>query len=562
MWLKKIKNLKLIKGYSSKTLKSDSVAGITLAAYGIPVSMGYASLAGLPAQFGIYGYLIGGFFYAIFGSSKQLAIGPTSAISLLIGTTIASMANGDVQRWYEIASLTALVFGVLAIISYFLKLSGIVNFISESVLVGFKAGAALTIGLTQLPKLLGIKDGGNSFFDRIYFLFNQLSDINITVFLFGISAIILLLIGEKLFPGKPIAIFIVILSIVILSTPSIGLESFKIVGEIPTGLPQFQLPSLRAKDIDGVIPLAFACFLLSFIESISAARSIAQKNGYTINPQQELLAIGLANTAVAFGQGYPVAGGLSQTAVNDNAGAKTRLSLVIASITIALCLIFLTKFLQNLPLVILAAIVLVAIRNLFDFRELVHLYKIDKKEFFVAIIALLGVIFLGILKGVMLAAIITLLLILKEASNPYIASLGRIPGTTRYSDIQRHPDNELIPNILIIRIEASIIYFNVEKIKETILSKINSEKQPIHTLLIDMSSSPRIDIAGARFIKQLVLDLKSKKITLKIAEARAEVRDTLRIEKLETILGTINRFDTVNDVVESSIKKSDFNIKK
>nr|WP_315197745.1 SulP family inorganic anion transporter [uncultured Flavobacterium sp.] len=545
-----------IKEYKKKDLKKDFIAGITLAAYGIPVSMAYATLAGLPPQYGIYGYLIGGIFYALLGTSKQLAIGPTSAISLLIGTTIATMANGDVQRWVDIASLTALVFSVLAILAYILRLSGIINFISETVLVGFKAGAAITIGLTQLPKIFGVKGGGANFLDRIIILFQQLPDTNTAVLLFGIAAIVILIVGEKMLPGKPIAILIVTLSILLISTTSLAHQGFSTVGEIPTGLPQFHMPALRIKDVDGVLPLALACFLLSYIESVSAARTLAQKNGYTIDPHQELLALGVANAAVAFGQGYPVAGGLSQSAVNDTAGAKTTISLAFASIAIAFCLLFLTGFLQNLPTVILASIVLVAIRGLFDLEEIKHLYRINKQEFYIAMIALVGVLIWGILTGVLLAAIITLLLLIKATSAPHVAFLGRIPGTKRYTDIQRHSDNENIKGILIVRIESSIFYFNTEYIKEQIWEKINSESNSVKAVILDLNSSPRIDITGARFLKQLFIDLKSRNISLKIAEARSEVRDALRSENLEALLGHISRSVSVDDLVVSAINSN------
>lgn len=545
-----------IKKYNTKIFKKDFTAGITLAAYAIPVAMAYASLAGLPPQYGIYGYLIGGVFYSLLGTSKQLAIGPTSAISLLVGTTIATMANGNVQRWADIASLTALIFAGMAILAYLLRLSSIINFISETVLVGFKAGACITIGLTQVPKLFGVKGGGESFIDRIITLFQQLPDMNTAVFIVGITAIIILIVGEKLAPGKPIAILIVVLSIILISTTPLGHDGFNTVGTIPTGLPEFHLPSLRIGDVDGVLPLAMACFLLSYIESVSAARTLAQENKYSIDPRQELLALGVANAAVAFGQGYPVAGGLSQSAVNDTAGAKTPLSLVFASVTIAVCLLFLTGFLQNLPTVILASIVLVAIRGLFDIKELKHLYKINKQEFGVAMIALVGVLIWGILTGVLLAAMVTLLLLIKAASKPNVAFLGRIPGTKRYTDMERHPDNEKIEGVLIVRVESSIFYFNAEYIKEQIWEKIYSEADSLKTVILDLNSSPRIDIAGARFLKQLFQDLKAKNISLKIAEARSEVRDSLRAEGLEMLLGHISRTVSVDDLVESAVQNN------
>lgn len=466
------------------------------------------------------------------------------------------MANGDVQRWADIASLTALVFSVLAILAYLLRLSGIINFISETVLVGFKAGAALTIGLTQLPKLFGVNGGGQNFLESTIALIYQLPETNALVLILGIVAIVILILGEKIAPGKPIAIVIVILSILLVSSNSLGIQGITTVGMIPAGLPEFHFPSLRFQDINDVFPLAMACFLLSYIESVSSARSLAQKNGYFIDTRQELLALGIANAAVALGQGYPVAGGLSQSAVNDTAGAKTPLSLVFASAAIAFCLLFLTSFLQNLPTVILAAIVLVAISGLFDLKEMKHLYRINKQEFFVAMIALVAVVVFGILRGVLLAAIVTLVLLLKATSNPNVAFLGRIPGTKRYTDLERHPDNEIIEGVLIVRVESAILYFNIENIKEEIWAKIDSETRSIKTVILDLNSSPNVDIAGARFLKQLFIDLKAKKIALKIAEARSEVRDTLRSENLEDLLGHISRFVSVDDLVVEATKKN------
>ena len=545
-----------LKGYTTSIAKKDFIAGTTLAAYGIPVSLGYATLAGLPPQYGIYSFLIGGIFYAMLGTSKQLAIGPTSAISLVIGTTIAGMAKGDLQQWSNIASLTALVFAGLAILAYFLRLNGIINFISETVLVGFKAGAALTIGLTQLPKLFGVKGGGENFLDRSITLIQQLPETNITILIFGILSIIILFYGEKKMSGKPIAIIIIVVAIALILATPLGAQGITTVGIIPSGLPEFHLPDLRINDLDGVLPIATACFLLSYIESITAAKTLAQKNGYSIDSRQELLALGITNAAVALGQGFPVAGGLSQSAVNDTAGAKTPFSLVFASLLIIFCLLFLTDMLQYLPSVILAAIVLVSIRTLFDLKEMKHLYKINKQEFYVAMIALVGVLIWGILTGVLLAAIFTLLLMLKATSKPNVAFLGRIPGTKRYTDLLRHPDNEKIQGVLIVRVESSILYFNVENVKERIWLKINSEITPLYTVILDLNSSPSVDMAGARFLKQLFVDLKANKIALKIAEARSEVRDILRSENLEEIFGHISRFVSVDDLVMEATKEN------
>jgi len=552
MWKSIFPPLQWIKGYSRKHLQSDAIAGITLAAYAIPVSMAYASLAGLPVQYGIYGYLIGGIFYAIFGTGRQLAIGPTSAISLLIGTTIASMANGDVQRWAEIASLTALLMALMSLVAFLLRLNSIVNFISESVLLGFKAGAAITIALTQLPKLLGITGGGSGFLERTGILMGQLPETNLKVFIFGVCAIIILILGEKFFPGRPVAIILVIVSIILMSVTSLSHSGFSVAGEMPSGLPALAFPSLSVKDVNGVIPLAFACFLLAYIESVSAAKTLAESGGYEINPRQELLGLAAANAATAFGHSYPVTGGLSQSAVNSKAGAKTPLSLVFASGTIALCLLFLTGMMKNMPNVMLAAILLVAISGLFDMKGLKHLWKANRMEFSVAMIALAAVIGLGILKGVILAAIASLVLLLRAVAFPNVTFLGRIPGTKRYSDITRHPDNERIPDLLLLRVESSLFYFNIENVRNSLWAEIMKSEGSLKGVIWDLSTSPYVDIAGARFIKKLYLELQTRGIFLKIAEAHSGVRDMLRTEGIEHLLGHISRKTSVDDLVNES----------
>ena len=536
--------------YRAKWLANDAIAGITLAAYGIPVSLAYASLAGLPPQYGIYCYLVGGLFYALFGTSRQLAIGPTSAISMLVGVTIAGMANGDPARFASIAALTACVIAAMCLIAWIFKLSSLVNFISETILLGFKAGAALTIGLTQLPKLFGVQGGGHNFFESAYALATQLPDTNFAVLGFGITAIALLVLGEKFLPGRPIALFIVIASIVVVSATPLVDMGFKVVGAIPLGLPEFGLPGLRVRDVDGVLPLAFACLLLAYVESVSAARALAQQNGYEVNPRQELLGLGAANLAAGLFHAYPVAGGLSQSSVNDKAGAKTPLALVFASITIAVALMYLAGLLSNLPSVVLAAIVLVAVKGLINIRELRHVWKVSRYEFMVSMVAFAAVLFLGILKGVIVAVLVSMLLLIRRAAHPHVAFLGRIPGTRGFSDIERNPDNETIPDVLVFRVEASLLYFNVDHIRDMVWERLRSLRPAPKLVVCDLSTSPVVDLAGAHMLKTLYTQLETAGIKLRLVNARASVRDILRAEGLEDRVGYFGRRITVADAID------------
>jgi high affinity sulfate transporter 1 len=529
-------------------LLHDALAGLTLAAFVIPASMAYASLAGLPPQYGVYCYLVAGPAYALFGSSRQLALGPTSAISLLIGSTLVGMAEGDPQRWAQIAALTALVFAGMSVLAWLLRLSSLVSFISETILLGFKAGAAFTIALTQLPKLFGVHGGSGNFFERAWSLGTQLPQTNFAVLAFGLAAIAALVAGERFFRRLPVALIVVAASIVALTFTPLGQLGFNTVEALPSGLPELALPPLRPRDVDGIIPLAAACFLLAYIEGVSAARTLAEKHGYEIDARQELLALGAANAAAAFGQGYPVAGGLSQSTVNDEAGARTPLSLVMASVAIALCLLYLTGLLTNLPEVILAAIVLVAVTGLVKLPELRRVWELSRMEFWVAMVALGGVLVLGILKGVLLAAVVSIALLIRGVALPRVARLGRVPSTQRYSDCERHPDNETVPGVLIVRVEAGLLYFNVRHIRERLRALAEAEGAALRLVVWDLSTSPYVDIAGARLLGEVQRELASRGVLLRIVEAHAAVRDLVRKET-GTSLGEISRRISVHDVV-------------
>ncbi len=343
----------------------------------------------------------------------------------------------------------------------------------------------------------------------------------------------------------------VIASIIALSATPLSQFGFKTVGVLPAGLPDLAAPGLRPQEVDGVIPLAFACFLLAYIEGVSAARALADKHGYEIDPRQELLALAAANCAAGFGHGYPVAGGLSQSVVNDNAGAETPLSLVFASVAIAACLLFLTGLLRNLPEVVLAAIVLVAVKGLVNIRELRRVWVLSRMEFAVAIGALAGVLLLGILKGVLVAAVFSMVLLIRRAASPHVARLGRVPGTRRYSDVARNPDNEDVPGVLIVRVEASLLYFNVSRVRDQVRRYVAAAGEGLRLVVWDLSTSPHVDIAGARLLNDIHRALAARGVVLRIVEAHASVRDLIRAE-IGMSVGEISRRISIDDAIAAA----------
>ena len=545
--------------YKKSFVRWDLVAGITLASFVLPESMAYATLAGLPTYFGIYCCLAGGLFFALFTTSRQVAVGPTSSISLMVGSTVAVLSGGDPARWAGIAELTALAVAIICIIAYIFKLSSIVNFISDSILLGFKAGAALSIMATQLPKIFGVEGGGSNFFTRIWTLIKHFPDTNWTVLIFGIIAMTVLIAGEFFFKDKPISLVVVIASILVMSFTHLASSGVHITGIIPEGLPSLSRPSLRFRDVDGVLPLAFACFLMGYIETISAARTFALKNNYAVNPRQELLSMGAANFATAFSGAYVVAGGLSQSTVNEKSGAKTPMSLIVCSVTLAVILMFFTSFLKNLPEVILAVIVIHAVSGLIKIKELKRIRQLNSMEFNVALIAIAGVLVFGILKGVMISVIMSLILLIRRSSRPEVALLGRIGQTTHFSDTVRHSDNIITPGIVILRIESSILYFNTEDILAKIHERIRSSGENIKFMILDLSASPYVDVAGSKMILNLTEELHKKGIRIRIVQALSGVRDILRKQGIEEITGHISRDKTIAEALsEFDIIAQDF----
>jgi high affinity sulfate transporter 1 len=539
-WIRRFSPARWLAEYRADWLRSDIVAGVTLAAYAIPVSLAYAGLAGLPPQAGVYGYLLGGLGYALLGSSRQLAIGPTSAISLMIAGAVGAMAEGDAQRYAQIASLAALAVAVLCLMAWILRLSALVKLISDSILVGFKAGAGLTIAMTQLPSLFGVAGGGHNFIERLLLFAGQIDQTHYLVLALSIVAIVLLVFGERLFPGKPIALGVVAVSITAASAFGLPALGVPVTGEIPAGLPTLAGPAVRLRDIDGIFPLAAGCLLLAYIEGVSAGRTFAAKHGYALDPRQELLGIGAANFITALGHGYPVAGGLSQSAVNDKAGARTPLALVFASVTLALCLLFLTGLLENLPKAVLAAVVMTAIAGLLDFPALFHMWRVSRIDFYAAAIALGAVLLLGILQGILLAALASVLMLLVSASRPHVAFLGRVPGTNNYSDMARHPENQPLPGVIAFRPEASLLYVNADAVLEAVLSRLDAPAaSEIRMVICDLSASPHIDLAGSRILHELHGKLAARGIALRII-AHARVRDLLRADGVGDKVGGLD----------------------
>lgn len=523
----------------------------------LPAGIGDASLANLPPQAGLYACLFGGLVFWLFCSSRHTAVTVTSAISLLIGSSLSSLTGGDPARFAALASLTALMVAIIALIGWATGAGSIVNFVSESVLDGWKTGVALYLGTTQLPKLFGFGGSHGDFWERSGHFISHLRETNAATLTLGFMALALLIAGKTLLKNKPVALFVVIGGIVAASVFGLDARGVKLLGEVPQGLPSLGLPLISRADITELLPLAFACFMLGAVESAAIGRMFAGKHRNRFDANQELLALAGANFGAALGQGYPIAGGMSQSLVNESGGARTPLSGFFASLILLFVVVFLSASLKDLPQCVLAAIVLVAVSGLFKFKALKNLWKASRSEFAAAIAACVGVLSFGLLQGVLIGAIISLVLLIRRASVPHVALLGRVPGTSRFTDSDRHTDNEMIPGVAIFRPEASLIYFNVDHICDTIRNRVATLGSGVLLVVIDLSAAAYVDVQGAHNLASLAEDMRARGIEVQVVEARASVRERLRVVGVDNRLGGVNRLTTVAEAVrEFQLPKS------
>jgi high affinity sulfate transporter 1 len=516
-----------LQSYDRTFLSRDLVAGITLAAYSLPAGIGDASLAGLPPEAGLYACLFSGLVFWLFCSSRQTAITVTSAISLLIGATLGGIAAGDSARYAALASCTALIVAVLALATWLVKGGAVTSFVSETVMVGFKTGVALHLASTQLPKLFGFSGGHGSFWERARHFLSHLGETNATALAIGLGALAILVLGKRLLPNRPVALVVVIGGIVVASMADLGSRGVKLLGEVPQGLPPIGLPAVQWADLNELLPLAMACFLLGAVETVAIGRMFALKHGYRLDTNQEFLGLAAANLAAGLGSGFPVSGGMSQSLVNESGGARTPLSGLIAALIVLLVAIFLSGLLRFLPQPVLAAVVLVAVASLFKLDAIKRLWRFNRAEFAVAVAALAGVLGSGLLYGVLIGAVLSLLILLHRSSRPQTTELGRVPGTEYFADRVRQPDNERTTGVFAFRSSGALLYFNVEHVRDQFFELLNARHEPTRLAVIYMGAVPVIDLAGAELLTELHTTLHERGIELLLADLLSSVHEKL-----------------------------------
>jgi high affinity sulfate transporter 1 len=534
--------LRSFQGYGRDQIGPDLLAGLTVWAVLVPEALAYATIAGVSPVIGLYAAPAALFLYAVFGSSRHLVVGPMAATAALSGAAVASI-SGDADPAALTAGLALLV-GVLGILAAVARLGFLASFISEPVLKGFIVGLALTIIVGQLPKLFGVPGGEGDFFEKTWHLVTSLGETNGWTLAVGAGSLAVVLMLHRVSPRLPAPLVAVVLGIVVVSVFGLDAEGVDIVGPIGGGLPPLGLPSVAGSDYVALLGSAVGVLLVAFAEGVGAAKNYAAKGHYEIDPNQELLGVGAANIGAGLSSGMIVNGSLSKTAVNVSAGAASQMSgIVVAALTV-MTLLFLTGLFANLPEATLAAVVIVAVTKLVDFRTLRRYGRLTTPnlrriygvaayaDFLAAVCAMVGVLAFDILPGLFIGVAVSVLLLLYRASRPHVAELGRTPDRSRWVDLQRNPDALTEPEIVVLRPESGLIYANADNVAGAVRGHLHDDTRAV---VLDTTAVPGIDITAVEMLDRLSAELDHRHIRLHFAGEIGQVRDLLNATGITSV---------------------------
>lgn len=538
--------------YKKEWLAGDISAGITVGIVLIPQGIAYAMIAGLPPIYGLYTAMIPQIIYAIFGTARQLAVGPVAMDSLIVGASIATLADVGTENFIEFAIMLASLIGVLQVLFGVFKLGFLVNFLSKPVISGFTSAAALIIGVSQLNHLLGINLERHSEIQNILKeVWLHLSETHFITLAIGLSAIAIILIIKKYFNKIPAALVVVVLGILFAKLFHLEEYGIKIVGAIPEGLPVFKVPHYNLEIIKKLFPIALTLSFISFLEAISIAKAAEVKNPENkVVPNKELIALGLGNFIGSFFQTFPATAGFSRSAVSSQAGAKTPLYSIIAATIVGLTLLFLTPVFYYLPKAVLAAIIMVAVTNLIDFKIPKQLLKYSKLDFIILNITLIITATVGLKEGILLGVIISISLLIYKSTKPHIAILGRIPGTQYYRSKERFNDVEMDDHILIVRFDSQLHFANTTFFKDKLQEYAKEKGDKLELLIINGKSINDIDSSALFAINEIIDYFESKNIKIYFTGLKGPVRDIFQKSGLTDRLGLDSFFMSLGEAID------------
>lgn len=541
-----------LRSYNTSLLRSDLSAGVTVAVMLIPQGMAYSVLAGLPPIYGLYASIVPILLYAVFGTSGQLAVGPVAMVSLLIFTGVGALTQVGSDRFIELAILASLGVGVVQLAMGLLRMGFLVNFLSHPVLSGFTSAAALIIGTSQLKSLFGLDLPSSKLIHEVWLaFFGRLDEINLPTMAIGLGSIALLVAlrrWKKSFPG---ALAVVVVGTAVTAALGLDARGVAIVGQVPEGLPAFRMPAFDMADLRALLPTILAISLVGYMESIAVAKAVATRRGYKVIPNQELVGLGAANLGGAFFQAFPTTGGLSRTAVNDQAGAETSLASVYTVILISFTVLFITPLFHYLPKAVLASIIMVAVAGLFDNREMRHLWKTDRRDFLMLAATFVATLTLGIEEGIGVGVLLSILMVIYSGTQPHTAELGRLGDSDNFRNIERYQDQvRLYDDILVLRFDSPLFFANVEHFDQMLRRKLESRGDAVKLVVLDGAVIHTIDSTGMHALAKTIDDLHARGITLRITGLIGPVRDKLHQAGLIEAIGRDNFFFDVAEAVD------------
>ena len=513
--------------YQRPDLRSDLAAGLTIAAMLIPQGMAYALLAGLPPEIGLYASTLPVLAYALFGTSRQLAVGPVAIVSLLTASALSPLFEQGTAGYVSAAALLAIMVGMVHLVLGLGRLGFIVTFLSHSVLVGFTAAAAVIIGFSQAKHILGVSiDRKDHFYENVIDVARALGDTHGMTLALGAGSIATLVGITRIAPRVPGALIVVIATTAITAGVDLANNGVSTVGSIPDSLPAFGLPDISSGLIGDLAVTALVITTVGFMESIAVAKVYARRHRYEIKPNQELVALGMANVTSGVFGGYPVTGGFSRTAVNNTAGARTPLASIITALLVLVSIAVLTPLFTNLPKAALGAIIIVAVINLIDIAEMRHIATVKRSDTVGMGVAFVGTLAVGIELGILIAVVASMLVVFARMSRPHTAVLGRIPDTTSYRNINRFPEAVQVDGVRVIRIDAALSFANSQYVKRLLLAEADPSDGR-HRVVLDCSGINDVDATGAETLSDIITEFAESPVELHLCDVKGPVRDVL-----------------------------------
>jgi high affinity sulfate transporter 1 len=517
-----VPGLATLKSYKASFLPHDLAAGLTLGVVMVPVGLAYGALAGLPLA-GLYGSMLPLIAYALFGSSRRLIVGPDTAMAAIVAVAVAPLALGDAGRLALLAAGLGVMTGMLCLLAGLLRLGFIANFLSKPVIVGFMHGLAVVVAVAQLPKVLGITSGGETTLEQFANVLQRLGDTNPVTLAIGGATFAVILLCRRFLPRVPGAVVALVgagLAVVLLDLESHGVA---VIGRIPTGLPGFSLPLLSLDDFDSLLPIALVAALLSFSDTVVTARAFAARSGERIDADQELLAIGVANLASGLSHGLPISASDSRTAVAEAAGSRTQVTSAIAALVVAAVMLWFAGLLYHLPLAALGGILMASAWTLCDLGEFVRLWRFRGISLAAALVTLAGVLALGIMEGILIGVVFSLILLLRALAFPPAAVLGRTPDGGWHDTVHR-PDAVPVPGLLVYRFSAPLFFANCDLFRDRIAALIDTAPRPVTGVVVDGGAIHDVDLMACYMLVELDRELGERGIRLAFGNLRDRVR--------------------------------------